>query len=112
MYVVSYRELICFLLLLGLASASILRHSLAEKMYALGGLRTCLLGAGSCFAFLTSLFSLSWSCTGIKALSGVKLWSLVQQETGFGFRIVGGTEGGSQVGSMVRRQSSIALGSR
>lgn len=28
--------------------------------------------------------------------------SLARQETGFGFRIVGGTEEGSQVGGMVR----------
>jgi hypothetical protein len=40
------------------------------------------------------------------------LVSLVRQEAGFGFRIVGGTEEGSQVGSMVRRESPIALGSR
>jgi hypothetical protein len=38
--------------------------------------------------------------------------TLVRQETGFGFRIVGGTEEGSQVGSMVRRESSNALGTR
>lgn len=38
--------------------------------------------------------------------------TLVRQETGFGFRIVGGTEEGSQVGSMVRKESSNVLGSR
>lgn len=38
--------------------------------------------------------------------------TLVRQETGFGFRIVGGTEEGSQVGSMVRRESSNAFGTR
>ena len=40
------------------------------------------------------------------------LVTLVRQETGFGFRIVGGTEEGSQVGSMVRRElfSAVAVG--
>jgi hypothetical protein len=32
------------------------------------------------------------------------LVTLVRQETGFGFRIVGGTEEGSQVRSMVRKE--------
>ena len=41
--------------------------------------------------------------------------TLVRQEAGFGFRIVGGTEEGSQVGAMVRSQdmhSFIACSSR
>jgi hypothetical protein len=40
------------------------------------------------------------------------LVTLVRQETGFGFRIVGGTEEGSQVRSMVRKELFSAVGSR
>lgn len=35
------------------------------------------------------------------------LVTLVRQETGFGFRIVGGTEEGSQVGALVRESPGL-----